>query len=48
MAPTLTGTALLSESGENTVNGTLATVSVPPDALGTAFAATIDWAMART
>ena len=40
--PALTGTALLSGTGQ-TVNGTLATVSVPPDALGTAFAATVDW-----
>jgi hypothetical protein len=41
-APQLTGTALLAGPG-SAVNGTLATVSVPPDALGTAFAATVDW-----
>jgi hypothetical protein len=40
--PTLTRTSLLSGTGQ-AVNGSLATVSVPPDALGTAFAATIDW-----
>jgi HAMP domain-containing protein len=39
----MTGTALLFTANGPTVNGTLANVSVPPDALGTAFAATIGW-----
>ncbi len=43
VAPTLTGQALTAAPGGAGVSGTVATVTVPPDALGTAFAATIDW-----